>query len=334
MSFHTAILALLLYPLLQVLSFNWVRFRWGLQRGLAPPSPEVEDRARAVDRVLATASQVVLLIAVAYFLRSSSLSLADVGLSLVNWRRALAYGALLSIAPLVVAALVRTASSENVTRPEPAALRFGRLVLGSVSTELWRAFCIVALIHLEVAPVFAVIIAAAVGAIMQLYKTAVFAGAFCAGLIAGFLFVSTHSLIAPLAMILIGALGRSWLDHRTRSMAAAKLSQKCPLCSAAIEERLVPRRPHYTCPSCGAQLKLSLPQWEIQTLNFAILPLTGLALYKLHVGIALGLILILPAHLLVMFVVFVLLPLLAPQLYSLKPDRDPYKRIELRLRWK
>jgi Type II CAAX prenyl endopeptidase Rce1-like len=321
-----------LYPLLQVLSFNWLRFRWGFRRGLAPLPPDVEAHAKSVDRGLALASQVLLLIAVAYILRSSSLSMADVGLTLANWKRALVYGSLLSLVSLLLGGLGRMARNFNLTPPDPAGLRLSRFVLRSVSTELWRAFCIIALIHLDVARVFAVVIAAAVGALMHLYKNMVFAGTFTFGFIAGFLFVSTRSLIAPLAMVLIGGIGNDWLDSATRFAAARKLSQKCPMCSAVIEENLVPRRLRYICPSCGAQLTLSLKQWQIQTLNMAFLQLTALVLYALHVGLFLGVILIAPAHVLLMFIVFALLPQLAPRLYSLHPDVDPYKGVEPRLR--
>src|ERR1700722_15790734 len=109
MSFQTAILVLLLYPLLQVLSFNWLRFRWGFRRGLAPVPPDVEARAKSVDRGLAIASQVLLLIAVAYFLRSSALSMADAGLTLANWKPALVYGSLLSLVPLLLGGFRRMA---------------------------------------------------------------------------------------------------------------------------------------------------------------------------------------------------------------------------------
>jgi hypothetical protein len=177
-----------------------------------------------------------------------------------------------------------------------------------------------------------VVIAAAVGALMQLYKNMVFAGTITFGLIAGFLFVSTRSIIAPLAMVLIGGMGNDWLDSATRSAAARKYSQKCPMCSAVIEENLAPRHLRYTCSSCGAQLTLSLRQWQIQTLNMALLPFTALILYALHVGLLLGVIPIAPAHLLLMFIVFMLLPQVAPRLYSLHPDVDPYNGVELRLR--
>src|ERR1700733_4366634 len=125
MSYQTAIFALLLYPLLSSLAFNWVRFRWGLRRGLAPASPEVEDRAREVDRILATASQVVLLIAVVWLLRSSSLRLSDVGLTLANWKRALFFGLLLSLFPFVLGSLARLNPRFGPRPVEPAGLMWG-----------------------------------------------------------------------------------------------------------------------------------------------------------------------------------------------------------------
>jgi hypothetical protein len=329
MSYQTAIFALLLYPLLSSLSFNWVRFRWGLRRGLAPASPEVEDRAREVDRILATASQVVLLIAVVWLLRSSSLRLSDVGLTLANWKRALFFGLLLSLFPFVLGSLARLNPRFGPRPVEPAGLMWGRIFLGAISNEMWRAFCIAALIQLNIVAGFAVVIAAAAGALTQLRKTARFLGAFTFGILAGFLFTSTHSLIAPLAMAILGALGPDWVGRR--ALSTIRPLHKCPVCSALIEDANATRRP-FECPGCDSKLNYSPKPWVIQVLNFSVLPLTALMLYEINVGLIWGLILFFPVDLIVFFSLVLIFPVLAPSLCALQAERSRFQALELRWR--
>jgi hypothetical protein len=49
MRWVTPYLALLLFPLSVFLPFNWVRFVWGFQNGLAPMTQEVKSMAERVD---------------------------------------------------------------------------------------------------------------------------------------------------------------------------------------------------------------------------------------------------------------------------------------------
>jgi hypothetical protein len=332
MSVETAILALLLYPLLQILSFNWVRFGWGFRRGVAPLAPDVEARATAVDRGLAIVAQVVLIILVVYFLRISSIPPADVGLTRSTWKSALGYGALLSLLPLSFGALGRKSFPAIQPSVEPFMLRIGRLLLASFSNEFWRAFCITALIRLDLAAWAAVLITAAVAGILKLHKTVAFAiGGLASGLLAGSLFVETHSLIAPLAMILIAALGHELFAHGARSRARADLPPlKCPKCSQPIQRNSGTTREDYVCPACKVQLRLSLKWWEYQTINFVCIPLTVLILYESGLGLAWSFALFLPLQLCVLYVTGGILQALFPQIASLQTQNDPCKSLTLR----
>jgi hypothetical protein len=278
MSAETAILALLLYPLLQILSFNWVRFGWGFRRRVGPLAPDGEARARPLDRGLAVVAKVVLIILVVFFLRLSSIPPADIGLTRHTWKSALGYGALIGLFPFPFGALGRKSFPAN----QPFMLRFGLLLLGSFANEFWRAFCIVALIRLDLAAWAAVVITATAAAVFGLHKTVAFAfGALTLGLLAGLLFVKTHSLVTPLAVILITAAGRELFDHGVRSRARTDLPPlKCPKCSQPIQRNSMNRREGSVCPACGVRLQLSLKWWEYQTLNFVCIPLTVLILYK------------------------------------------------------
>jgi hypothetical protein len=88
--------------------------------------------------------------------------------------------------------------------------------------------------RIDLATWAAVVITAAV---VGLHKTVAFAfGALTLGLLAGLLFVKTHSLVTPLAVISITAAGRELFDHGVRSRARTDLPPlKCPKCSQPIQ---------------------------------------------------------------------------------------------------
>jgi hypothetical protein len=332
MSIETAVLALLLYPLLQILSFNWVRFGWSFRRRVGPLAPDFEARARAFDRGLTIVAKVVLIILVVYFLRLSSIPPADVGLTRNTWKSALGYGALVSLFPLSLGALARKFLPVHQPAGESFMLRFGHLLLGSFSNEFWRAFCIVALIRLDLRAWAALVITAAVAAVLGLHKTVAFAiGAFAVGLFAGLLFVITHSLVTPLATILITGAGRELFAHGARSRARTDLpSLKCPKCSQPIQRNSMTTREGSACPACGVQLQLSLKWWEYQTINFVCIPLTVLILYKAGLGLVWSCVLFLPLQLCVLYVTGGILQAVFPQISSLQTQDDPYKSFTLR----
>jgi hypothetical protein len=331
MSVETAILALLLFPLLQILSFNWIRFGWGF-RCVGPLAPDVEARAKAVDRRLAIVAQVVLIILVVYFLRLSSVTSADLGLTRNTWKSALGYGALTSLFPIACGALVRRFSPVDQPSDEPSMLRLGRLLLGSFSVEFWRAFCIVTLIRLDIAAWAAVAITAAAAVVSGLHRKIAFTiGALAWGLLAGLLFVETHSLLTPLAMALFTAAGRELFAHGARSRGRTDLPPlKCPQCSQPIQRNSMSTREGSVCQACGVRLQLSLKWWEYQTISFACIPLTALILYKAGLGFVWSFVLLLPLHFSVLFVTGGILQAVFPHIASLQTQHDPYKSLTLR----
>jgi threonine/homoserine efflux transporter RhtA len=153
MSPNIPILALVLYPFLYVLPLNLVRFQWGFKKGLAPMPPEMEERAEAADRLVRFVSHAILLAVVVLLMHGSPISEYEVGLTADNWKSALGMGVLLSLFPLGLSELVLRNLPPEEFRKElesrgPVAAWCGLTTLGSFSHELWRAFCIVALIRL------------------------------------------------------------------------------------------------------------------------------------------------------------------------------------------
>lgn len=279
----SAILALVFYPLLFNLPLNLVRFRWGFRHGLEPMSSEVQETAEAADRAVQLIIYVVLLTFVIFLLHGSFISVYEVGLTTDNWKAATALGALLSYVPLSLGAiLLRILPSDKIREePEsrgPLAAWCGLAILGSFSTEFWRAFCIAALLRLNLSAWLAVlVVAVAFGASQLTTSTARAAGAVTFGGIAGFLFVKTGSLLAPLTMSLIAAGAQLYrvrhissrvlgnlvaLEYPLGSQIAEKTQNRsrfnvtCPTCSTSFNPGKVKRTMRYfTCPVCGEVLE-------------------------------------------------------------------------------
>lgn len=265
MSATTTILALVLYPLLNSLPLNLVRFRWGLRQGFAPMPPDVKERAEAADRTSYLGICVTLLTVVVLLMRSSSISAHVVGITASNWASAIALGAILSFVPVsLVQALPQNLSPkklrEDMESRGPLAEWIGLRAVCSFSTEFWRAFCIVALIGLGLPAWIAVLIAAVAYGVSDLsISTARAAGAASFGGVAGLLFVKTGSLLAPLTMSLIVA---GFSLYRARHIPSQKTINlaplKCPVCSQPIARAHYSVWALYLCPGCGAELKIFL----------------------------------------------------------------------------
>jgi hypothetical protein len=253
-----AISILVFYPLLFNLPLNIVRFQWGFNQGLAPMPPDVQERAEAADRAVLLVMYLILLAVVASLLNRSLISIYAVGLTTANWKSAMALGALISYVPVSLGALLQRflATDKPGEEPEsrgPLAIWCGLTVLGALSVELWRAFCIATLIRLELSPWVAVLVVAiAYGASQVTTSTARAAGAATFGAVAGILFVKTSSLLAPLTMGLVVAGAEL---YRVRELASRVLRTVVALEYAGgskIREKPQDTRRNVTCPSCNA----------------------------------------------------------------------------------
>ena len=234
--------------------------------------PEVLERAEAADRVVQVVFHVVLLAFVIFLLNGSLISLYEVGLTAENWKSAAALGALFSYVPLTLGAIgLRHLPSDKIQEePEsrgPLAAWCGLAILGSVSIELWRAFCIVALLRLDISAWLAVLLVSiAFGATHLSTSTGRAAGAALYGGIAGFLFVHTGSLIAPLTMSLIAGVGQLYRVRRMSRQVVAKLvAVKYPIGSQLGEKTQIRNRRDVVCPTCNASFNPGKAKKTIRT---------------------------------------------------------------------
>lgn len=272
MSWTTALSVLVTYPLVYFFPFNLVRFQWGFKHGLAPMPTEMEDQAEAADRVALFVSQLLLLVIVVLVMRGSRISPYEIGITVENWKSALATGALLGLVSLCLIKLV-TAPSEMLRKEAeshgPATTWFGLILLGSTSNEVWRAFCVVALIRLDLPAWLAVAIAALFFATSEClhFSVARAFGRATVGGIAGFLFVYTGSLLAPFAMSLIVGLTNliqirrgSTVFGRTSVQPGAleptsRFDRPCPACGEVIQFLRAHRaQDMIACPNCNEPL--------------------------------------------------------------------------------
>jgi hypothetical protein len=314
MSISITILALVLLPVLFILPFNLVRFRWGFEQGLAPMPPDVQERAEAGDRAVHFAVYMILLAAIAYLLHGSLISSYAVGLTTDNWKSATALAALLSYVPLSLGAMLQRILPPDRLREEPEsrgplAVWCGLRVLGSISIEFWRAFCIAALIRLDFAAWAAVLLVAVTyGSSYLTTSVGMAAGAATFGGVAGFLFVKTGSLLAPLTMSLIVAGAQL---YRVRCMKSRVLSRlvaleyssgseikgraenrrryvTCPVCSASFHPGRVNRKMGtFTCPGCGEVLTYETGRFGYSLFFFCLYGVPALLYYLGYRGFTL-----------------------------------------------
>ena len=288
MSFSIPISALALYPLIYLLPLNLLRFRWGLEEGLAPMPVTVMKKAEVLDRVVLCVTHVILLLAVTFLLNSCPISTYEVGLTTDNWKSAVGLGVLFSLLPLGLNELLLRNISINDLREQPegqgpAAVWYGLVTLGSFTHEFWRVFCILSLIRLGLSGWGAILIVAVVyGALHIQTSVAKVLGSVTFGGAAGFLFVDTGSLLSPLTMSLIVAGAnlyqiRHAVIQQTRSNQETRFpeslySTPCPVCGAIIRRLEVHTEGGIlACPSCGESLTIEMTNsWVIAALSLAV----------------------------------------------------------------
>jgi hypothetical protein len=272
MSASLTILALVFYPVVFNLPFNFVRFKWSYTRGLAAMPLEVQESAEAADRAVDLVFYVVLLGFVAFLQHGSLISAYAVGLTTDNWKSAVALGALLSFVPLSFGAILQRIVPPNEVAEQPESrgplITWGGLtVLSSLSIEFWRVFCIAALLRFDVSAwVVVLVVAVAFGATQLITSIARAAGAAFFGALAGYLFVQTGSLLAPLTMsLIVGGVQLYRVRHRSSRLSGSRIALpgrryvKCPTCSANFNRRKVERtRRTFTCPECGEVLECEM----------------------------------------------------------------------------
>jgi len=245
--------------------------------------PEVQEKAHAGDRTVQFAIYIFLLAMIAYLVHGSLIPAYAVGLTTDNWKSAMALGALLSYVPLSLGAMLQRILPPDKLREEPEsrgslAVWCGLSVLGPISIEFWRAFCIAALIRLDFAAWIAVLfVAATYGSSYLTTNVATAAGAATFGGLAGFLFVKTGSLLAPLTMSLIVAAAQLYRVRHMKppvltSLAASEIKGKvenrrryvtCPVCSTSFDPGRVKRTMRtFTCPDCGQVLTYETGKFE------------------------------------------------------------------------
>jgi Type II CAAX prenyl endopeptidase Rce1-like len=307
MQASTVILVLAFYPLLSNLPINFVRLQWSFQQGLAPMPREVQERAETADRMVRLVMYLILLAGIASMLHGSLISKFDVGLTTSDWMSALALGTLVSFVPVSLGAMlsrIRAADKleEELESRGPLVMWCCIVIIGSVSIEIWRAFCIAALVRLDLSTRTAVLVVSfAYGAALLHTGIAKVLGAAVYGGVAGFLFVKTGSLLAPLALSL-ATMGAHLYQARHRvSRAGGSIEPlKCPVCSRTIKWLESPPGKYFTCPACGQKLRRNL-NWRWQGVVSGIVGAIA-TLGFLRVGLFWSLLLFMP-----LFFVFVVL---------------------------
>jgi len=265
MPLNVVVLALVLYPLLYVLRINPIRFQWGFKNGLAPMPPEVEEKAQAADRIVLFVGDLILLVVVVLLMHGSLISAYQVGLTTDNWKSTLGMGVMLSLLPIGLSELLLSNVPPEAARKEfeshgPVAAWCGLIAFGSFSHEFWRAFCVVALIRLGLSAWLAVAIAAIFSATISLPTSVARAvGAAIFGGAAGFLFVNTGSLLAPLSLSLIAGAANLYQVRQACSsigrIRESRYSRPCPVCGAIIRLSEVHKAVDIlACPNCGESL--------------------------------------------------------------------------------
>lgn len=249
--------------------------------------PEIQEKAAATDRLVLFVKDIILVMVMIWLMYGSSISAYAVGLTTSNWKSALGLGVLFSLFPLGLSELaLQNIPIENLReQPEshgPITVWYGLITLGSFAPEFWRALCIVSLMRLGLSAWLALLIVAVVyGVLHTQISIARALGSVVFGGAAGFLFVDTGSLLAPLTMGLIVA-GANIFQIRQASSSVERLganrpnhdpesrsSQPCPLCGAVIRLAEVHKASDIlACPNCGESLTTTKKNlWVVATLS-------------------------------------------------------------------
>jgi hypothetical protein len=234
---------------------------------------EVQERAEDADRFALLVARSILVISVVLLMRLSRISAYDIGLSLENWKSPFATGLAVSLISVGLNAILLAraptkSAQKDLESHGPVGIWCGLIVLGSFSSEFWRAFCIVALLRSGVAAWLAIVIVTIFCAALWLQTSIARAlGAAFYGGVAGTLFVYTGSLLAPLAMGLIASAAHFYrVRYKLRLLDQIKAkggtghrlslySTTCPVCGAMFNSAEVPHSADMlACPSCGESL--------------------------------------------------------------------------------
>lgn len=259
--------------------------------------PDIEQKAKELDWFADLGIQVGLLLTVLLLMWNSAVSARSIGLSTSNWRLAVTLGAIFSVIPIAIGGVLRRVPSAKSDDPYPQVglpNKYGLTVLSQFSPEFWRAFCITALIHVGCPAWVGVVITAVVCAVPHLYGSDFSAlGAAVGGLIPGFLFVETGSLLAPVTMGLISSTFMLYDAHRRAARTATDMpAVMCPACSRAVSRIEAAGTRSLVCPSCGARFVMSMPNWVLWLGGLSVA--SSIMLYLLHAyGLGLGLALLL-----------------------------------------
>lgn len=208
MTLLIAYFALVLYPLVVYLIPNPVGFYWGFTRGRAPMPPEVLKKAERAGRYTLFVMHGFLLTGIFYFVRQHSIPAAHLGLHSERWGICLAIGCLAGLAwvglQIGLIAIFRIPVSRH---QKTSYLLRGSFLLWTLisfssafAEELWRAFCLVALINTGHSVPFAVAVSATVFGAGHLRLRL---GGACAVAVAGagcaVLFLWLGTLVTPFA---------------------------------------------------------------------------------------------------------------------------------------
>lgn len=300
-----------------------------------PAAAEAQARAPETEHVAAAIRHVLLMATIVALLRGSAISGEDVGLTLQSWRSALSLGALFGLALMLVFRRQRYAPAATEVRQGPAtrgsiAVALCAQLLGSASTELWRAFCIVGLGAYFGATWLAVLITAIAAAVLLLSRNVAQAvGATVYGLIAGFLFVKTGSLLAPISMAVIGRAGQLYF-HRRAPTKFESPSLKCPACGHLTPRTQIDPQGRFVCAGCRAKLVLRPPSWAPWVGGAAGFLFT---IFVLHVRFLYALLLSGPILFVFGIASLFVFVIFFPDLRSVQMDRqkDPFDKRLLRL---
>jgi hypothetical protein len=185
--------------------------------------PDVKDRAEAAERMVHFGKYVTVLTAIVLLLNGSSVSVDALGLTANNWKSAIGLGIIVGFIVLGLRTIMLRVVPLDKIRKEaqshgPLGVWFALELLGSFTTQFWRAFCIITLISIDISEWVAVLIVAVIGGATYLStSTARAAGFAINGVIAGLLFVKTGSLVALLSMSLIAAATELYRSRRILS---------------------------------------------------------------------------------------------------------------------
>jgi hypothetical protein len=255
----TTLIGLVLYPILFGLPTVSLLYTLLNPAGDSPEQTiEITDDRRMQISDFALTFIVVALSIASHFTPSA------IGFTKVNWQIAVTLGALVSSLPLAVGSLLNRLQTSEQRLADPLnqgslVHRSALLVLDSVSTEVWRTFCVASMLEMGFPAFVCILVVAFVYGMPSLTVSVPRAiGAAVFGCVAGLLFVATKSIFAPVTLSLISASAElyrsrfslSEIDWDPKSPTVA-----CPACGSDFEPSKG-RKPGsaFRCPGCRKRL--------------------------------------------------------------------------------